>query len=260
MLSYPSAISLSSRTLNHVAELIRTHRAQLRSRWRRLDPGRQALLVLAHLRNGDTYQRLAAGFGIGLSTAWRYIHETVDLLATAATDAHTAAARAARLAYAILDGTLIPIDRVAAERPYYSGKHKRHGLNVQILADPRGNLVWASPALPGSQHDLTAARTHQLIEALTENQVMTFADKGYQGAGGSIRTPFKRRRHRPPLSIRQREVNASHARIRGIGERAVAALKTWRILTKLRCCPQRGTPIVQAILALETVETSRYAR
>ena len=157
--------------------------------------------------------------------------------AGAAADAHTAAARAARLAYAILDGTLIPIDRVAADRPYYSGKHKRHGLNVQILADPRGNLVWASPALPGSQHDLNAARTHQLIEALTENQVMTFADKGYQGAGGSIRTPFKRRRHRPPLSIRQREVNASHARIRGIGERAVAALKTWRILTKLRCCP-----------------------
>jgi hypothetical protein len=34
--------------------------------------------VLAHLRNGDTYQRLAAGFGIGPSTLWRYIHETVD--------------------------------------------------------------------------------------------------------------------------------------------------------------------------------------
>src|SRR5690606_10526100 len=260
MLSYPSAISLSSRTLNHVAELIRTHRAQLRSRWRRLDPGRQALLVLAHLRNGDTYQRLAAGFGIGLSTAWRYIHETVDLLATAATDARTAAARAARLAYAILDGTLVPIDRVAAERPYYSGKHKRHGLNVQVLADPRGNLVWASPALPGAVHDLNAARTHHLTQALTDNQVMTFADKGYQGAGGSIRTPFKRRRHRPPLSVRQREVNRCHARIRGIGERAVATLKTWAIPTNLRCCPQRGTPIVQAILALETVETSRYAR
>jgi hypothetical protein len=156
MLSYPSAISLSSRTLNHVADLIRAHRARLRSRWRRLDPGSQALLVLAHLGYGDTYQRLAAGFGIGLSTAWRYIHETVDLLAAAATDARAAAARAARLAYAILDGTLIPIDRVAADRPYYSGKHKRHGLNVQVVADPRGNLVWASPALPSSLHDLTA--------------------------------------------------------------------------------------------------------
>jgi hypothetical protein len=104
--------------------------------------------VLAHLRNGDTHQRLAAGFGIGPAAAWRCIHETVDLLAVTATDLRAAAARAAKLAYAVLDGTLISIDGVAADRPYYSGKHKRHGLNVQILADPRGNLVWVSPALP----------------------------------------------------------------------------------------------------------------
>lgn len=63
---------------------------------------------------------------------------------------------ASRLLYTILDGTLIPIDRVAEDRPYYSGKHKRHGLNVQLLADSRGRLLWASPALPGATHDLTA--------------------------------------------------------------------------------------------------------
>ena len=44
MLSYPATIPLSSRTLNHLAERIRAHRQQRRSRWRRLDPGRQALL------------------------------------------------------------------------------------------------------------------------------------------------------------------------------------------------------------------------
>lgn len=33
-------------------------------------------------------------------------------------------------AYVVLDGTLIPIDRVAAGRPFYSGKHKRHGMNL----------------------------------------------------------------------------------------------------------------------------------
>jgi len=31
---------------------------------------------------------------------------------------------------------------------------------VQVLADTRGRLLWASPALPGSTHDLTAARRH----------------------------------------------------------------------------------------------------
>ncbi|HEV7975361.1 MAG TPA: hypothetical protein VGP60_11435, partial [Amycolatopsis sp.] len=28
------------------------------------------------------------------------------------------------------------------------------------------------------------------------------------------------------------------ARIRALGERAVATLKTWKILVKLRCCPR----------------------
>jgi hypothetical protein len=107
---------------------------------------------------------------------WRYLRAAIDLLATLAPDLSQTAARAAKLVHAIIDGTLIPIDRVADQKPYYSGKHKRHGVNVQVLADAAGRLVWASPALPGAVHDLTAARTHGLIEALTSGGVMTFAD------------------------------------------------------------------------------------
>jgi hypothetical protein len=259
VLSYPAAIPLSTRTLNHLAGLIRRHREQRRSRWRRLDPGRQALLALAHLRNGDTYTRLAWGFEIGVSTAWRYVREAIDLLTATADDLDTAMGRIRALAYAILDGTLLPIDRVADQKPYYSGKHRRHGVNVQVIADPAGRLVWASAALPGSTHDLTAARTHGILEALTTANVMTFADKAYQGARGSVRTPFKRHRHRPKLSRRQKAVNRSHARIRAIGERANATLKGWKVLTKLRCCPSRATAIVQAILVLHHIETTRHA-
>ncbi|GGL02888.1 hypothetical protein GCM10014719_01330 [Planomonospora parontospora subsp. antibiotica] len=57
LLSYRAAIPLSDHTLARLAELIRAHRVERRSRWRRLGPGQQALLVLAHLRNGDTYTR-----------------------------------------------------------------------------------------------------------------------------------------------------------------------------------------------------------
>lgn len=133
-------------------------------------------------------------------------------------------------------------------------------MNLQVLADPVGRLVWASPALPGAVHDVTAARTVGLIDALTSASVKTFADKGYQGAGGAIRTPFKRHHHRPWLSRGQREVNRSHARIRAIGERAVATLKSWKVLTKLRCCPHRATALVQAILVLQFVEEGRLLR
>ncbi len=120
---------------------MRGHRQQRRSRWRCLEPGRQALLALAHLRNGDTFTRLAAGFKVGVATAWRYVQEAISLLATAADDLATAMERIRRLAYAILDGTLIPIDRVADQKPYYSGKHKHHDGNVHVIADAAGRLV-----------------------------------------------------------------------------------------------------------------------
>lgn len=54
MLVYPSGIDLSSRTLQHLAGLLAGHRRRIGSRWRRLTCGQQTLLVLAHLRCGDT--------------------------------------------------------------------------------------------------------------------------------------------------------------------------------------------------------------
>ncbi|GLY23721.1 hypothetical protein Misp04_34530 [Micromonospora sp. NBRC 101691] len=81
---------MSSRTLNHLADRIRQHRNQQRSRWRHLDAARQALLALAHLRDGDTYTRLARGFAIGVATAWRYAQEAIALLAASADDLVTA--------------------------------------------------------------------------------------------------------------------------------------------------------------------------
>ena len=81
MLFYRSALPLSSRTLTFVAGVIRRHRASIGSSWRKLNPGQQALLVLVYLRKSETFADLAAGFGVGTSTAWRYVNETVALLA-----------------------------------------------------------------------------------------------------------------------------------------------------------------------------------
>lgn len=79
-------------------------------------------------------------------------------------------------AYVVLNGTVLPIDRIAADQPYYSGKKKHHGLNVRVLADPAGRLLWASDALPAAVHDLTAARTHGIPAALTADDVKCWAD------------------------------------------------------------------------------------
>lgn len=119
MLTYAATIPLSTASLTHLSDLLRSARSANRTRWRRLDPGRQALLVLANLRNSDTYARLANGFGVGVATVYRYIREALNLLAAAAPSLDRVVYQAARLVWVILDGTLISIDRVAADRPYY---------------------------------------------------------------------------------------------------------------------------------------------
>jgi hypothetical protein len=46
-------------------------------------------------------------------------------------------AKRAGLSHVILDGTLIPVDRVAAGRPSCSGKHQRRGMNLRVIAGAR---------------------------------------------------------------------------------------------------------------------------
>ena len=84
MLFYPAALPLSRQSLDYAAGIIRRHRRKIVSCWRKLNPGRQAPLVLAYLREGETFAELAAGFGISTATAWRYVDETVAPLATRA--------------------------------------------------------------------------------------------------------------------------------------------------------------------------------
>jgi hypothetical protein len=154
MLFYRAALPLSRKTLIFVAGVIRRHRKSIGSLWRKLNPGQQALLVLAYLRKGDTFAELAAGFGVGTATAWRYVEETVALLAARAPKLRAGVRDAKKAGHAcvILDGTLIPVDRVAVDRPRYSGEHKKHGMNLQVIASPDGDVRWVSGALPGSVH------------------------------------------------------------------------------------------------------------
>ncbi|GLW09891.1 hypothetical protein Misp01_50200 [Microtetraspora sp. NBRC 13810] len=207
---------------------------------------------MVHLCKGETFAELAAGFEVGLTTAWRYVRETVALLARRSATLDQALRRAKQTGYAFVvsDGTLIPIDRVAADRPYYSGKNKKHGMNVQVIAAPDGTPLWTSGSLPGSVHDLKAARIWGIIRRLETTGLITLADKGYAGAGRRVLVPYKGRKK--PAS--QKTANSAHAKLRGPGERANAVLKTWRILRKLRCCPLRAGQIVKAILVLQTHE------
>jgi hypothetical protein len=115
-------LSLSSGTLNDLAYRIRCHRRQHRSRRRRrLEPGRQALLALAPLRTGGTCTRPAAGFEVGVSTAWRYVRDAIAALATAADDLSAALQQLRDWAFAIPDDTLMPSSGSPTRSPITPG-------------------------------------------------------------------------------------------------------------------------------------------
>jgi hypothetical protein len=251
MLFYRAALPLSRKTLTFVAGIIRRHRAAIGSLWRKLNPGQQALLVLAYLRKGETFAELAAGFGVGTATAWRYVTETVALLAARAPGLRQAVkdAKKAGYAYVVLDGTLIAIDRVAADRPFFSGKHKKHGMNLQVIASPDGDILWVSGALPGAVHDKKAEWIWGVLAELEAAGLIVLADKGYQGSAYA-KLPYKGKNK--PQS--QKDANRAHAQLRSPGERANAQLKTWRILRKLRCCPWRAGQLAKAIHVLQLRE------
>ncbi len=107
-------------------------------------------MALAHPRCGHTFAPLTAGFGVGLATAHRYVTEAVDVLAVLALTLQQTMAVAARKAFVILDGTLLSIDRVAADR-------------------------------------LFPTRSHGLLDALSVGGIRCWADKAYQGSGPAVR-------------------------------------------------------------------------
>jgi hypothetical protein len=253
VLFYPAALPLSTATLNRVASLIRIHRKQIGSRWRVLNPGTQALLTLAYLHKGERFANLAAGFGISAATAWRRTRETVRLLAARAPGIKDAPRHAKRTGavFVILDGTLIRINRNQIDRPYYSGKHQRHGMNLQAIADARGNLLWISGAIRGSIHDTKAARIWQIPRLPAEHGLFALGDKGYEGLDSDlVATPF-RGRGKPEW---QKEYHRLHARLRGPGERMFAQLKKWSIFDQLRCDPGQATQIAKAVQVLNDYE------
>jgi DDE superfamily endonuclease len=163
----------------------------------------------------------------------------------------------ARHAYVVLDGTLIPIDRVAADWPFYSGKHKKHGMNLQVIASPRGDILWVSGALPGSVHDKKAEWMWGVLAELEDAGLATLAGKGYQGSTYP-KIPYKGK-NKPDS---QKQANKAHAtpRTRRKGERPAQDLEDPHqtpLLPLARRSASQGHPRTAATRSITRMEKAQ---
>ena len=281
--TYRSALPVSKATIRWLAGLIKAHRARIRSRWRKVSPARQALLVLVMLRKDERLLDLACPNEISTATLRRYLLEVIELLATRAPRLDRTLRRlAARGAVVVLvDGTLIRTRRRTGtqNRANYSGKHKHHGLSVLGLTDEDGRLLWVSAVLPGKTADITAARTLRIRDRLHAHDLTPAGDKGFHGwhkdvrdthdcpdcGGGQceqvVLTPYKAQANHP-LTDAQKKANTAFSAMRCAVEGGFAALKTWRILDKLRLHPRHATTLLRAlhVLTLHEQDTRNTVR
>ena len=215
---FRAGIKVSAGTVDDLAASLRRRHERNGTRWRLLSPVAQAVLVIAFLRTNLTGAELAAGFGISASTCWRDVREGISVLADRGR--RISLADVARLAvkmgwdYLIVNGVHVPAvtsgRKTGGQRAFYSGKHKRHGLNVQTVCSPDGELLRAAAPLPGATADVTAARKAGIAAMLT-CLIGVLADLGYPGWDQEVITG-RRKPRGTELTPAQRAANLWGAR------------------------------------------------
>ena len=268
MLSYRVTLDVPFQLAVFVSRLLAGHRRELGTRagTRALTCWKQAVFALAWFRDRPDIRRLGAGFGISQATACRYKDEAAEVLAAKAPTLHEALDKAVEqgLPYLILDGTLVASDRCADKKTsrkgkeidsWYSGKAHEPAGNVQALAAPGSVPLRVSDVLPGSTHDLTAAR--ELVLPGTRPYLGTLpllADSGYEGAGAGVLVPV-RKPARGELDADTKTRNALLRSLRYQGERGFALMKQrWHAMQYVSVSPTTIGDIAKAVLVLVQFE------
>jgi hypothetical protein len=237
---------------------------------RRLTCFYQAVFVVAWFRDKPNITRHGTAFGLSQATAYRYLHEGIDVLAAQAPDLHQVLQDAAAqgLSHLLLDGKIFASDRCRLKilsakgetiDEWYSGKTADFGGNVQALCEPGGFPIWTSEVEPGHTVDIDAARIHVLPAVYPHATTMpVLADSGYQGAGHGVIVPFKQPAGGNVLAVDNRSCNALHRALRCLGERGFALItERWTALQHTTLSPSRIGDLVRAAHVLTLFEHRR---
>ena len=190
-----------------------------------------SVVLVIHLIRRNPVQAVAAEFfAVSQSTVSRRWDLLRPIIATVLTDLIPHPRAIIRGGTALVDGTLCPTWDWKEPGGLFSRKAGYPGMNVQIACDLRGELAAIGPApIPGARHDAYTYAASGLKDLLGGTHVL--ADLGYVGVDGIDIVPIKRRPGQE-LHEKAKANNRVLSSIRAAVERAVAHVKTWRMLSE----------------------------
>lgn len=186
----------------------------------------QAIKLTVIIERHNITQELAAEFyEVSQPLVSTIVNQLEPIIATVLSEFVPEPATALAGRVAVVDGTLCPCWSWRDHPELHSGKHHTTGHNVQVVCDLNGDIQVISDPSPGSWHDVHAYTDTGLAELVDETSGI--GDKGYIGT--NLITP-KRKPPGAELSDHDKDFNKSVNTLRAVVERAIANLKTWRIL------------------------------
>jgi DDE superfamily endonuclease len=191
---------------------------------------REAIIVASgYARQNIIEDVWAEIFDISQPSVSRIITKITPLIEKATAEFRPAAEEAkatARGQTVLVDGFLAPCWSWRGAPDLWSGKHGTTGFNGQLISNLAGDVIYISEPVTGHNHDMTALSETEAAEVIAA-AFSGVGDKGYQGSG--YITPIKKPQFRELLEW-EKEFNADVSRLRAPVERAIAHIKSWRIL------------------------------
>jgi hypothetical protein len=197
----------------------------------KLDLSDMLLMLLLYYRSYVTQVFVGYMFGIDDSRVCRIIRRLEPLLADVVKLSKVKTLSQEEVENLIIDATEQAIERPKkGQKPYYSGKKKKHTLKTEIRITQKGRIVQISKSYPGSVHDFTIFKEGELPPSGTQ----VFVDSGYQGIADihpASEFPYKSTKNNP-LGQEEKEYNTALSRLRVTVEHIFGDLKTFKILSE----------------------------
>ena len=191
---------------------------------------RSVAMVVTLMRTNLTQEVAGAVFGVSQATVSRRWDLLRPLIGVVLAGLVPRPAEIAGTGTLLVDGTVCPVWDWSAIPGLFSAKAGYPGMNVQVAATLAGDLAAVGPVpVPGARHDAHAYEASGLKGMLAGMDAA--ADLGYIGVEGIGLVPYRT----PPggkLHDTQAAFNTDLSKIRAAVERAIAHLKTWRMLSE----------------------------